>query len=212
VSPLRYKLGFCIQEDGILHSHRHENLISYVAITDWSLEGRRVMSPMRYELGLYIPEEGILHSHRCENLKSYIDVFKTTHYLEGKAVFGLSTEINPQDLCQKEARLTRLFAVCIPSSLLCGKTYRDSKAQILVAVFSCYVSRKFAVESSQLGSQPTSQKSSQRYIAVPCCTRQICRSVSHSPSETISIGVYPSSCSYYKESVYIHGFLCCRKM
>jgi hypothetical protein len=29
VSPVRYKLGFYIPEDGILHSHRHENLKFY---------------------------------------------------------------------------------------------------------------------------------------------------------------------------------------
>jgi hypothetical protein len=26
VSPVKYELGFYISEDGILHSHRHENL------------------------------------------------------------------------------------------------------------------------------------------------------------------------------------------
>jgi hypothetical protein len=41
-----------IPEDTILHSHRCENLKSYI--------------------GFYIPEDGILHSHRRENLKSYI--------------------------------------------------------------------------------------------------------------------------------------------
>jgi hypothetical protein len=29
VSPVRYRLGFFIAEDGILHSHRCGNLISY---------------------------------------------------------------------------------------------------------------------------------------------------------------------------------------
>jgi hypothetical protein len=29
VSPVRYELGFYIPEDGILHSHRRENLKSY---------------------------------------------------------------------------------------------------------------------------------------------------------------------------------------
>jgi hypothetical protein len=29
VSPVRYKLGFSIPEDGILHNHRRENLKSY---------------------------------------------------------------------------------------------------------------------------------------------------------------------------------------
>jgi hypothetical protein len=43
-----------IPENGVLHTHRRENI------------------PVRYELCLYIPEDGILHSHRRENLKSYI--------------------------------------------------------------------------------------------------------------------------------------------
>jgi hypothetical protein len=30
MSPVRYKLGFYIPEDGILHSHRRENLNPYV--------------------------------------------------------------------------------------------------------------------------------------------------------------------------------------
>jgi hypothetical protein len=29
VSPVRYELGVYIPEDGILHSHRHENLKTY---------------------------------------------------------------------------------------------------------------------------------------------------------------------------------------
>jgi hypothetical protein len=29
VSPVKYELGFYIPEDGILHSHRRENLRSY---------------------------------------------------------------------------------------------------------------------------------------------------------------------------------------
>jgi hypothetical protein len=53
---VKYELGFYIPEDGILHSHRRENLTS----------------PVKYELSFYIPEDGILHSHRRENLKSYI--------------------------------------------------------------------------------------------------------------------------------------------
>jgi hypothetical protein len=28
-----YELGFCIRDDGILHSYRRENLKSYVALT-----------------------------------------------------------------------------------------------------------------------------------------------------------------------------------
>jgi hypothetical protein len=60
-----------IPEDGILHSHRRENLKSYIALTGCALWRTRDVSPVRYELGFYIPEDGILHSHRRERLKSY---------------------------------------------------------------------------------------------------------------------------------------------
>jgi hypothetical protein len=71
VSLVRYELGFYITQVGIVHSHRRENLKSYIALTGWALERRRNVSPVRYELYLYIPEDAILHSHRRENLKSY---------------------------------------------------------------------------------------------------------------------------------------------
>jgi hypothetical protein len=71
VSPMRYEQGFYIPEDGILHSHRRENLKSCIELTGWTLKWRGDVSPMRYEQGFYIPEDGILHSHRLENFKSY---------------------------------------------------------------------------------------------------------------------------------------------
>jgi hypothetical protein len=37
VSPVRYELGFYIPEDGILHSHRRENLKYYIALAGWAL-------------------------------------------------------------------------------------------------------------------------------------------------------------------------------
>jgi hypothetical protein len=74
VSPVKYKLGFYIPEDCILHSHRLEHLKSYTVLTGWTLQRRRNVSPMRYELGVYIPEDDILHSHRRENHKSYIEL------------------------------------------------------------------------------------------------------------------------------------------
>jgi hypothetical protein len=37
VFPVKYELGFYIPEDDILHSHRHEKLKSYIALTDWTL-------------------------------------------------------------------------------------------------------------------------------------------------------------------------------
>jgi hypothetical protein len=65
------ELGFYIPEDDILHSHRCENLKSYIALTGWALQRRRNVTALKYEMGFYIPEDGILHSHRRENLKSY---------------------------------------------------------------------------------------------------------------------------------------------
>jgi hypothetical protein len=40
-----------IPQDTILHSHRRENLKSYIALTGWTLEGRSNVSPVKYELG-----------------------------------------------------------------------------------------------------------------------------------------------------------------
>jgi hypothetical protein len=71
VFPVCYELGFYIPEDGILHSHRHENLKSYIALTDWGLWRRCNVFPVRYELGFCIPEDDILHSHRLDNPRSY---------------------------------------------------------------------------------------------------------------------------------------------
>jgi hypothetical protein len=61
-----------IPENGILHSHRRENLKSYIALTGWTLYQGSNVSSVRYELGFYITEDGILHSHHRENLKYYI--------------------------------------------------------------------------------------------------------------------------------------------
>jgi hypothetical protein len=72
VFPVRYELHCYIPENGILHSHRRENIISYLTLAGWALYLRRNGFPVRCELGFYIPENGILHSHRHENLKSYI--------------------------------------------------------------------------------------------------------------------------------------------
>jgi hypothetical protein len=67
MSPVKYELDSCIPQDGILHSHRRENLKSHSGHCSAD-----VMSPVRYKLGSYIPHDGILHSHRRENLKSHI--------------------------------------------------------------------------------------------------------------------------------------------
>jgi hypothetical protein len=65
-----------IPEDGILHNHRRENLISYIALTGWALWRRRNVFPVRYELGFYILEDDILNSDRRVNLKSYINYYR----------------------------------------------------------------------------------------------------------------------------------------
>jgi hypothetical protein len=66
---VRYELGFYIPEDEILHSHRRENLKTYIALTGWTLQWRSNVSPVKYEVGFYIPEDDILHSDCRENLK-----------------------------------------------------------------------------------------------------------------------------------------------
>jgi hypothetical protein len=53
-----------ITEDEIFHSHRREDLKSYIALTGWAQKRRRNVSPVKYELRFYIPEGDILHSHR----------------------------------------------------------------------------------------------------------------------------------------------------
>jgi hypothetical protein len=63
MSPVKYELCFYIPEDDILHSHRRENLKSYIALTGWTLYQRRNVSPVKYELCFYIPEDVIIHSH-----------------------------------------------------------------------------------------------------------------------------------------------------
>jgi hypothetical protein len=69
--PVKQKLGFYIPEHGILHSHRRENLKSYIALIAWAMQQRRNLFPVKHKLGFYIPEDCILHSHRREKLKPY---------------------------------------------------------------------------------------------------------------------------------------------
>jgi hypothetical protein len=72
MNPVRYELGFYIPENGILYSHRRENLKFVISLTGWALQRIRNVSPVRYELEFYIPEDDILHSHCRENLRSCI--------------------------------------------------------------------------------------------------------------------------------------------
>jgi hypothetical protein len=69
-----------IPEDAILHSHRRENLKSYIALTDWTLQRRHNVSHVKYEVRSYISQDAILHSHRRENLKSYSS-YENFHFL-----------------------------------------------------------------------------------------------------------------------------------
>jgi hypothetical protein len=82
-----------IPEDAILHSHRRENLKSYIVLTGWSLQWRRNVSPVKYELAFYIPEYNILHSHRRENLKS----FKVQLFSEAKKMTGYCSKFLATD-------------------------------------------------------------------------------------------------------------------
>jgi hypothetical protein len=66
-----YVQGSYMPED-IIHSHRVENLKSYIALAGRDLKGRRNVSTVRYVQGFCIPEGVILPSHRHENLRSYI--------------------------------------------------------------------------------------------------------------------------------------------
>jgi hypothetical protein len=69
-----------IPDDTILHSHHREHLLSYIALTGWTLKSIRNVSPVKYKLSFYIPEDNILHSRHRENLKSYIlvDMFQVS--------------------------------------------------------------------------------------------------------------------------------------
>jgi hypothetical protein len=58
-----------ISEDGIRHSHRHEDLKYYIALTGWALTRRSNVFHVRYELCFYISDDGILYCHRWENFK-----------------------------------------------------------------------------------------------------------------------------------------------
>jgi hypothetical protein len=65
--------GITSQKNSILHSHRRENLKSYITLTYWTLYRRRNVFPVRYELGVFNPEGGSLYSRRRESLKSYTE-------------------------------------------------------------------------------------------------------------------------------------------
>jgi hypothetical protein len=45
-----YDLGFYIPEEGILNSHRRENLKYYITLTCWALQQKRDVFPVRCEL------------------------------------------------------------------------------------------------------------------------------------------------------------------
>jgi hypothetical protein len=99
VSPVKYELGFYIREDAIRHSHRRENLKSYIALTGWTLQWRRNVSPVKYELSFYIPESDILHSHRRENLNTYMNFKQFRNslpiFLLGWMLLGIFTSSVP---------------------------------------------------------------------------------------------------------------------
>jgi hypothetical protein len=51
VPPVKYELGCYIPEDGILHSHRRENLKYYTVLTSLVWYLRCKVSTVRYEHG-----------------------------------------------------------------------------------------------------------------------------------------------------------------
>jgi hypothetical protein len=68
-----------IPEDGILQSHRRENLKSDIALTGWARYRRCSMFAVTYKLDSYIPEDEIPHSRRGENFKSYKYLISLQH-------------------------------------------------------------------------------------------------------------------------------------
>jgi hypothetical protein len=117
VSPVKYELVFYIPEDGILHSHRRENLKSYIGLTGWALWRRRDASPVKYELGLYIPEDDIAHSHRRKDLKSCIPLFILFNALivafhEDKLIIISVSDLHLYSSCQLLIHLTTLLCKC----------------------------------------------------------------------------------------------------
>jgi hypothetical protein len=97
MSPVRYELGFYIPDDGIFHSHRRDNLKSYIALTGWTLQRRRKVLAVRYELGFYISEDGFHH------LPCTCSVDTSTTLLVGFEVFTAGD--------YEEFRLLRCYAV-----------------------------------------------------------------------------------------------------
>jgi hypothetical protein len=68
VSPVKYELGFYIPKDDVLHSHRRDNLNSYIALSGWALQRKSNVSAVRYELGCYIREDDILHTQKTNSV------------------------------------------------------------------------------------------------------------------------------------------------
>jgi hypothetical protein len=71
VSPVKYELGFYIPDDDILHSHRRENLKSYIALTGWALQRIRNVSPVKYEQ-CFVSQKTAFFIVTAVKTKSYI--------------------------------------------------------------------------------------------------------------------------------------------
>jgi hypothetical protein len=54
---MRYELIFHMPQKSILHTHRRENLKSYMALTGWALCRIGNVYPVRCELGFHIPQK-----------------------------------------------------------------------------------------------------------------------------------------------------------
>jgi hypothetical protein len=84
-----------IPEDGILHSHRSEELKSYMALTDWDLKRRRNVSSVKYELFFCILEDDIIHCYCHENLRSYVMCYCSNGFGYSRCIFSVQQMMCP---------------------------------------------------------------------------------------------------------------------
>jgi hypothetical protein len=79
MSPVKYELGFCIPKDGILHSHRHENLVSCISKIKKLKYQTFVVSANVLCKGILWLVPVILESHRAQGARIN-DYLNFSHY------------------------------------------------------------------------------------------------------------------------------------